>query len=478
MLKYKNILVITVAVLVSLTVSIPSGAHNVASLGIDDLFLNVRKDQPASLVFRFTPSAYDLSKESELILEPVIESRDLLNMKSLPKIVVAGKNRLIRYERGLSRMSENSSVYSAGDINRVSYNATFQYEPWMESCTLSIVMSLRGCCGKQREEATVPVAKVAFDDARFAAPALRVDFGATDKTKREPKIRDLQGTAYIDYKVNHTDIDPNYRRNTEELAKILSVINVVKDDPDAIVTDIFVKGFASPDGKYSGNARLAAGRTEALKEYVKGKCHFPEDLFHLSSEPEDWSSLRDSIAASSLAGKGDMLRLIDSDLAPDDKELKLKLGFPQQYKSIREKIYPALRRSDYVIRYKIKEYEEAEEIRDVLETRPDHLNDIEFLSLLTTYTPGTPVYDETLEKGLKLFPDNPQICYLKGVDLAQKGDFESAVSFLNKASRLGITEADAALESIRQVTSDKDPVEYLQDSGSFGILKAYGKSRN
>lgn len=55
MLKYKNILVITVAVLVSLTVSIPSDAHNVASLGIDDLFLNVRKDQPASLVFRFTP---------------------------------------------------------------------------------------------------------------------------------------------------------------------------------------------------------------------------------------------------------------------------------------------------------------------------------------------------------------------------------------------------------------------------------------
>ena len=69
--------------------------------------------------------------------------------------------------------------------------------------------------------------------------------------------------------MNRTEIHPDYRRNPEELKKILSTIDAVKNDADSKIISISIKGYASPEGSYSNNIRLAKGRTETLKEYVR-----------------------------------------------------------------------------------------------------------------------------------------------------------------------------------------------------------------
>lgn len=442
-------------------------SHNVAPLGVSDLSFSVDKDASVRLSFRFNPSSYDIKKESELIIEPVVKSRDMPEVETLPVVMVAGKNRELRYRRGLKSLADGAVLYSAGESNPVNYDVTVPYEKWMDNCTLSLNISVKGCCGKKQKDITVPVAEVCFQEASFVAPELQLNTGV----KSEPKIRELQGSAYIDYRVNRTDIDPRYRKNVVELTKILSTINVVKNDPDASITDIFIKGFASPEGSYANNTRLASGRTKSLKEYVKSEYQFDDKIFHTSFEPEDWVSLRDSIATSSFADKKGMLEIIDSNRTPDEKDALLKSTYPADYKVILTEIYPGLRRSDYVVRYKIREYVGVDEIRKVLATHPKNLSADEFLMLLASYTPGSKLYDDTLSKGVSLFPEDARINYLQGVAFAEKGEYEKALPFLKAASRLGVPEADSAIESIDKMREVKDPVKYLDYSDNPGIMK-------
>ena len=99
------------------------------------------------------------------------------------------------------------------------------------------------------------------------------------RPKAEPKINVLEGSAYIDFPVNRTEIHENYRRNPAELQKILNTIDAVKNDVDTRIISVSIKGYASPESPYSNNERLAMGRTKTLKEYVRKQYDFADSLF-------------------------------------------------------------------------------------------------------------------------------------------------------------------------------------------------------
>ena len=93
----------------------------------------------------------------------------------------------------------------------------------------------------------------------------------------------------MDFVVNRTEIRPDYRGNRKEIAKIIESIDKVKNDPDATITRITIKGYASPEGSYANNVRLAMGRTAALKEYVRKHYNFDQEIMMTDYEPEDWA---------------------------------------------------------------------------------------------------------------------------------------------------------------------------------------------
>lgn len=102
-----------------------------------------------------------------------------------------------------------------------------------------------------------------------------------------------EGKAFVDFVVNRTDLNPSYRGNTREIAKIIESIDRVKNDPDATITLVSIKGYASPEGSYANNVRLAMGRTATLKEYVRKHYSFDPEIMRTDFEPEDWEGLRE-----------------------------------------------------------------------------------------------------------------------------------------------------------------------------------------
>ena len=186
----------------------------------------------------------------------------------------------------------------------------------MDGSELRLTLKEYGCCRRILNSWEGPL-------ARYDGPYMP-SFHYVAPEVETHKYRQLSGSAFVDFPVSETVIYPDYRGNAQELAKIRATLDNVFGDADVTIKSISIKGFASPESPYDNNRRLASGRTEALKQYVHDLYDFPNDLILTDFEPQNWASLRDSVAASSLAHKSEILAIIDSDREPDNKEWKIK----------------------------------------------------------------------------------------------------------------------------------------------------------
>ena len=287
--------------------------------------------------------------------------------------------------------------------------------------------------------------------------------------------------AYIDFVVNKTVINPNYRGNKTELAKITGTIDSVKNDKDITVTALSIKGFASPEGSYENNTRLAKERTEALKKYVQNLYHFEPDFVQTSYEPEDWVGLRKFVETSSLPNKDAIISLIDGNREPDNKEWMIKSTYADDYQVMYKQCYPALRHSDYKIEYTIRAYTDIEEIKRVFAESPQKLSLEEFYILAQLYDNNSRELNDIFETAVRMYPndqvanlnaaisemqngdltsaephlkkagDSAEAVYARGIYAAFVKDYDNALELLEKAKEMGIVEAADAIEQINEI---------------------------
>ena len=82
-------------------------------------------------------------------------------------------------------------------------------------------------------------------------------------------------------------------------------------------------------------------------------------------EPEDWEGLRRRLLDLDIPHRDEILSIVDSDLEPDPKNSEIQRRYPKEYKFLLDSIYPALRHSDYTVKYKIRTYVDIEELKQV-----------------------------------------------------------------------------------------------------------------
>lgn len=378
------------------------------------------------LLVNMTIDADDWGKKSnrESWLTPVLADTaadGTVNTLRLPTVMVGGRN---RYYQALRR-HVSVPLYRGGVID---YAANVEWEPWMETASLSLERSECGCCSKGCELTSTPLVVIDFVPRRFSMP-----FQYIRPAADSIKVRKLKGRAFIDFPVNSTVIDPRYRANPRELTVIRATIDSVRTDPDASVSAITFTGYASPEGPYNNNVRLAKGRTEALKDYVQSLFHFDPSVISTAYVPEDWEGLREFMLTSGLDDRQAIIDVIDSDLAPDAKDYKLRRDFPGQYAFLLREVYPGLRHTDYTINYVIRSYSDPKEILRLVYSRPQNLSLNEFFLAAQTVEPGSPEYDYIFETAARMYPDD-EVANLNAANAAmQQGALDNAASYLKKA---------------------------------------------
>lgn len=477
--------------------SLTAGAHEVSSLAINSL--NVDADTAGVMTLRYSvdPKAYNLSTNSQLTLTPVIYNNDSTISAEMPSIIIAGRNRYLRYQRTPQQLPDGVTLLRSGSDDTYNYTAAVDFEPWMKLSTVGINADEKGCCGAARRSAALPVANIDLRQRRYVAP----DFIVEAPAVKDGKVYELSGSAFVDFRVNRTEIDPIYRNNPSELAKIIATINVVRENPDATINRITIKGYASPEGSYKNNIHLSQGRTISLRDYVKSQYSFIDTIFKTDNEPEDWAGLRDSVSVSILPNRDAILSLIDSDMEPDAKDAAIRARYPRDYKYLLEYVYPALRHSDYTVKYTIREFTDLNEIRRVMHERPANLSLHEFYLLASSYRPGTDEYNEVFDIAVRIYPDDPisninaaavainnglydsaetylsrvgdrpEVAYLRGVKAALQGDYATARPLLQQAQAAAIPQAAEALRNLDAIENLGEQIEYINDSNTTPFTK-------
>lgn len=415
-----------------------------------------------------------------LLITPCIEGTGEGDLRLLPAIGLYSRTRYYHYLRanGEDMLSgEDETSLRTNELPRtLPYEAVTPYQPWMEGAQLSLQLQEYGCCNEVLAESNLPL-------ATLHSPKESIDYlpllAYVRPQADSVKTRSLTGRAYIDFPVNRTEIHPDYRNNRTELARITATIDSVKNDPDIRITALSIKGYASPEGSLESNGRLAAGRTEALKDYVAGLYDFPADFIQTAYEAEDWEGLRQYVEqAATLAHRREILDIIDCDLQPDPKEWRLKSRYPEEYAKLLRDCYPALRHSDYRVEYVVRHYTDVDEIRRVLRSRPQKLSLDEFYLAAQAEQPGSDAFNEVFETAVRMYPDDetanlnaanaalgrndvkyaerylqkagdsPQAIQARGVLALQKGETDRAIDLFRQAEKLGVAEASVALQML------------------------------
>ena len=416
-------------------------------------------------------SNIEVGRNRTVVYRPLLMQGD--SVAELPAIIVNGRVRHIQYQR-LERAEDFPSEVEVrrmnGEEQTLEYHARVPYNNWMSKSEIVMVSDLCGCGWQSLQNDRSSLFPVNLMREPIVPAVLYIT------PEAEVKMRSKSGSAYLDFPVNQTVIRQDYRRNSTELAAIDATIQSVEDDPNATITKVTIKGYASPEGSYANNKRLAEGRSNALLDYVKGLHDFGNAEFAVSAEPEDWAGLEKRIASSNIDGKDQWLAIIrdsePSDL--DQKEAKLK-QLPAYAQVLRD-IYPALRHSDYTVEYSIRNFT-TEEAREMLYKDPSQLSLEEMYRVAQTYEPGTPQYNEVFEIAVRLYPDDP-ISNLNAANNAiQNRQPEKARRYLAKA-KPGVEKqlAEAAILMLEEKwTEAEDALNRI--SGDAKVQEAVAKNK-
>ena len=389
--------------------------------------LNIaRNEGNLFLSMRMDVTALDVKSDEEIILTPALKSSEE-TFVNLPAVRINGRNRYYHHLRN-DKLADEPYFYRTGKVDEIHYQAMTPYAEWMDNASVVMGEDLCGCCSELLMNNDDLLTQL-----DMAPKVFEPLFVYVQPEVETVKTRNVKGSAFIDFPVNQTVIYPEYRNNPSELKKIQQTIDVVKNDPDTKITAISIKGYASPEGSYANNTRLAKGRTEALKKYVQELYHFDPSIFTTAYEPEDWEGLERYVEASDLADKEGILDLIAGDEEPDRKDASIKRRYPDTYAFLLKNCYPALRHSDYTVEYIVRSYTDVEEAKRIMKTAPGKLSLQEFYTIANTYESGTPAYNEVFETAVRMYPDD-ETANLNAANVAMnKRDLTAARNYLEKA---------------------------------------------
>ncbi len=285
--------------------------------------------------------------------------------------------------------------------------------------------------GRKKKEVEMPEIQIEEPVATVIADTVRkFNFTLVDVPHSRILSENIAGVSKVRFGVNKTDIDLNDGNNMAEVSSILSKLDSIRNNLDMQIASVAFVGYASPEGSYDNNDRLAAARTAALREYIGRAGNLPDSVVSQHHVAEDWDGLRVAVDGSVLPDRIDILTIIDSDMTPDSKEAALR-RHRQAWTWISSEVLPELRRTEYIIRYEHR-YEEKE--------------------VLTLEEVNDAVRNGDLDRAAALLvdiPSSPEADYSRGVVAALQQRYEEAQAWFARAASRGVAAASDALDQLK-----------------------------
>ncbi|MBO7190161.1 MAG: DUF3575 domain-containing protein [Alistipes sp.] len=129
-------------------------------------------------------------------------------------------------------------------------------------------------------------------------------------------------SVYVDFRVNSTTLDPNYRDNRTVISRIDSLFKRLKEDTTITIEAIEFSGSASPEGNLELNRRLSRARMLEVEKYVRKHLAFDDEIVTYNDRIVDWEHLVELVEEDTTLYMRDEVLRIATGTYPDVKNYK------------------------------------------------------------------------------------------------------------------------------------------------------------
>lgn len=371
------------------------------------------------------------------------------------------------------RGNDQTISYRVG--GRYAMKSTFAYQPEMEQSELFLTFNAK--VGNK----TVKVPEVKVADGVIATSELYKRTLATAQPARAldgfQRIINQQQEANVKFLIGQANLRRSELQNNS-VQEFVRLLNQIAADQESLVIDgVEVSAYASPDGGYNINERLAGQRQDVAANYVKqemkkAKASAPLDTKYTA---EDWEGFQELVSASNIQDKEVILRVLSMYQDPEEREQQIK-NISSAFRELADGILPQLRRARMTINYDVVGRSD-EQIKEQLATDASKLSVEELLYAATLYD-NQDQAENAYRKAAQLYSKDARAYNNVAFIEYAKGNYQDAAGWLEKAyvvdKTLPETSANMGLIALQQ-----GEIQYAEEliskaTGANGLNEVLG----
>lgn len=251
--------------------------------------------------------------------------------------------------QGEKVLGNNQTIsYRVG--GRYAMKSSFDYVPAMQKSDMYLTFFAR--VGNKTVE--IPAVKVATGVIATSELYKKVMFSeggiiAPDSFQR---VNEKKQEANIKFLINQANLRKSEMKNNSvnEFVKMLKKINADREGLN--VRNVEVQAYASPEGGYNFNDKLANKRQNVSEGYVKKqlKATKVDSKIDAHYTAQDWDGFQKLVSASNIQDKDVILRVLSMYKDPEEREKQIR-NMSATFQELADGILPELRRSRLIINY-------------------------------------------------------------------------------------------------------------------------------
>ena len=383
-------------------------------------------------------------------------------LKVTPVIVFEGGEvaGTTQYFQG-SKVDDNYTVIEKKDGGDYTMHVSFPYDERMACSELQLRAEIKcpkGACKEftlvnlnngaipTKEEAAILAAGGAEAEALVRSFGLTIAQGvnAMQRDLNYASAMEAMESGYKNVITEVTKANYVYAINSSRLAKKalssdeLSAFQqkaAEQKDNDRIKQNIYVNGYASPDGPEKFNDKLSAARSESGKKAAEKLLEELGLALDAASYGEDWEGFKELVAASDIEDKALILSVLDSYASSSEREEQIK-NMSNVFTALKKEILPQLRRAQLVNSSDITGKTDDEMVALVRAGKFNELDEKEMLHIASTGKLSAEEKIAVLEAAAKEYKSAAAYNNL-GVAYAEVGEGAKAAEAFAEAVKAG-----------------------------------------
>ncbi len=358
------------------------------------------------------------------------------------------------------RVKGNDQTISYKVGGNYTMKSNFAYVPDMLKSELYLTFDAK--VGKKSVE--VPAVKVA--NGVIATSMLYTETAENAQACIAPdafqRITAQKQDANIKFLIQQANLRRSELKNNsvKEFVELLKRIN--DDKKNLNLNNIEISAYASPDGGFELNEKLASNRQKNTEKYLqkelkKIKMESPVDAKYTA---QDWEGFQELVKASNIQDKDVILRVLSMYKDPEEREQQIK-NMSAGFKELAEGVLPELRRARLTINYEVVG-RSNEEIKEQYNADAKVLT-VEELLYAATLTDNATEKEGIYKTTTQVYPNDARAYNNLATLEFAKGNYSAAKNYAQKALSVNAKcqEANANLGLIALQAGDVKAAEAL-----------------